>query len=49
MEDGLVVDIDADVVEAEIEGYITGIATRLNSGTEITIKILRLIKKRHMH
>jgi len=45
MEDGLVVDIDADVVEAEIEGYITGIATRLNSGTEITIKNIKTDKE----
>ena len=38
LENGLVVEVDADVHEQEIEGYITGIATRLNQGTEITIK-----------
>lgn len=37
LEYGLVVDIDADVVEKEIEGSITAISTRLNVGTEVTI------------
>lgn len=35
---GLIVEIDADMVEKEIEGYITGISTKLNVGTEITIR-----------
>lgn len=38
LENGLVVEVDADIYEQEIEGYITGISTRLNQGTEITIK-----------
>lgn len=37
LEYGLVVDIDADVVEKDIEGFITAISTKLNSATEITI------------
>jgi len=37
LEYGLVVEIDADVVEKDIEGFITEITTKLNSGTEITI------------
>lgn len=37
LEYGLVVEIDADVVEKDIEGFITAISTKLNSGTEITI------------
>ncbi|MDD2446398.1 MAG: S-layer homology domain-containing protein [Tissierellia bacterium] len=45
MEDGLAVDIDADVVEDDIEGYITGISSRLNSGTEITIKNVKTDKE----
>ena len=38
LEYGLIVDIDAEVVEKDIEGYITAISSRLNTGTEITIK-----------
>lgn len=38
LESGIVVDVDADMVELDIEGYITGISTKLNKGTEITIK-----------
>lgn len=38
MEAGLVTEVDADVVEKEIVGYISAISTRLNSGTEITIR-----------
>jgi hypothetical protein len=38
LEYGLVVNIDAEVVEHEIKGVISAISTRLNSGTEITIR-----------
>lgn len=38
LEYGLVVEIDAEMVEKEIQGFIVAIATRLNTGTEITIK-----------
>lgn len=38
LEYGLVIDIDADVVEKDVEGFITAISTRLNMGVEITIK-----------
>lgn len=38
LEYGLVVKVDADVVEKDIEGFITAISSRLNTGTEITIK-----------
>ena len=38
LEYGLVVGIDAEMVETEVEGFITAISTRLNTGTEITIK-----------
>ena len=38
LEYGVVVEIDAEMIERDIEGFITAISTRLNSGTEITIK-----------
>lgn len=38
LEYGLVIDIDADMIEKELEGYITAISTRLNIGTEVTVK-----------
>lgn len=38
LEYGVIVDIDAEIIEKDIEGFITGISTRLNQNTEITIK-----------
>ncbi|WFA08670.1 S-layer homology domain-containing protein [Tissierella sp. Yu-01] len=38
LEYGLVVEVDAEVVERKIKGVISAISTRLNSGTEITIR-----------
>ena len=38
LEYGLVIKIDADMIEKELKGYITAITTRLNIGTEVTVK-----------
>lgn len=38
LENGIAVDIEADIVELELEGTIVGITARLNSAMEITIR-----------
>ena len=38
LEYGLVIDIDADMIEKELEGYITAINKIFNIGTEVTVR-----------